>query len=105
MVIDTRFRPGCFYKPPLPENGAAYLRYLSRLLNSPPRLLPTLSGNGKASRQRRLYGVLGLFFFLSSNFQRLKPSSFFKLPQVAEYAPHRLYRLGGFPQINRLLCI
>lgn len=46
MVVDTGFRLGYFYEPPLPENGAAYLRYLSRLLNSPPRLLSWLPGNG-----------------------------------------------------------
>lgn len=38
MVVDTGFRLGCFYEPPLPKNGAAYMRYLSRLLNSPPQL-------------------------------------------------------------------
>jgi nucleotide-binding universal stress UspA family protein len=40
MVIDTSLRLGCLYEPPLPDDGAAYLDYLGRLLNSPPRLLP-----------------------------------------------------------------
>jgi nucleotide-binding universal stress UspA family protein len=46
MFVDAGFRLGCFYEPPLPENGAAYLRYLGRLLNSPPRLLPRLPESG-----------------------------------------------------------
>ncbi len=44
MVIDTGFRLGCFYESPLPENGAAYMRYLSRLLNSPPQLRSNKDG-------------------------------------------------------------
>lgn len=46
MIIDSGFQLGCLYEPPLPEAGAAYMRYLSRLLNSPPRLLSQLPQNG-----------------------------------------------------------
>lgn len=64
MVIDTGFRLGCFYEPPLPENGAAYLRYLSRLLNSPPRLLPTLSGNGDGAGSHTAHDATDLDLLL-----------------------------------------
>lgn len=60
MIIDTGFRLGCFYEPPLPENGAAYMRYLSRLLNSPPQLL----SNGDGADGQALYDETDLDLLL-----------------------------------------
>jgi hypothetical protein len=60
MVIATGFRLGCFYEPPLPENGAAYMRYLSRLLNSPPQLL----SNGDGVDGQALYDKTDLDLLL-----------------------------------------
>lgn len=48
MVIDTHLRLGCLYEPPLSVEGAAYVHYLGRLLDSPPRLRSRLSENGES---------------------------------------------------------
>ena len=55
---------GCFYEPPLPENSAAYLRYLGRLLNSPPRLLPRLPESGVVADRQSVYGAADLDLLL-----------------------------------------
>lgn len=42
----------CLYEPPLASNEAGYLRYLGRLLNSPPRLVSQQSGTEAANKSQ-----------------------------------------------------
>jgi hypothetical protein len=58
------FQLGCLYEPPLSGGDASYLRYLRRLLNSPPRLLSRPARNEDGSTGQPFYSAADLDLLL-----------------------------------------